>query len=292
MALLDRKLEALSTVEYEIINVNDYMIGMNAKQRHNFILRLKDGMSYPFHLWSWMKGGNAACVSSHFLRRILQKKRQRVEGDPAAIAERDAEIQAGEAKAAANVAVLSRQQAKHYSRATLLAFSIFTGLDSSMVVGRTGPQHSWANEAERVMSVMNRGMHGCALSRTLMDSVYEKLMNTLGGMNAIRKADKDSQKAAAERASKQAHPERSAASAAAEEAQPHGAIAADEETQQQPTTAAAEGAHQQPATIATEEAQPQPATATAEEAQPRGAIATAEETQQQHVTSATCHRRR
>eukprot|EP00873_Tetraselmis_striata_P037756 jgi/Tetstr1/458020/TSEL_044529.t1 len=34
MALLDRKMEALSTIEYEIINVNDYMIGMNAKQRH------------------------------------------------------------------------------------------------------------------------------------------------------------------------------------------------------------------------------------------------------------------
>eukprot|EP00873_Tetraselmis_striata_P042281 jgi/Tetstr1/462545/TSEL_007533.t1 len=389
MALLNRKLEALSTVEYEIINVNDYMIGLNAKQRHNFILRLKDGMSYPFQLWTWMKGGSAAGVSSHFLWRIPHKnERQRIEGDPAAVAERDAQIHAGEAKAAANVAVLSRQQTKHYSRAyhidsyycaknhntirqysvlvkkmlgdagypdmvvaymsshdkakiaigepklpiawsasgtaslvpvsddgqpfndardhdysaqslvpsvnpiselyvpddrnvdkakpavykgtahvtlkdavfqasapvrhmtelwlpprkALLAFFIFTGLDS-MVVGRTAPQQSWANEAERVMSVLNLGRQGCALSRTLMDSVFQKPMNTLGGMNAIRKADKDSQKAAAERASKQAQQERSAATAAAEEAQPQGAIAAAEETQAEMRVGEAEMRH-------------------------------------------------
>ena len=81
---------------------------------------------------------------------------------------------------------------KHLSvQMALLAFFIYMGLDT-MVVGRTAPQQSWGNEAERVMSVLNLGLQGCALSRTLMDAAFEKVMATCGGMNAIRKAEHES----------------------------------------------------------------------------------------------------
>eukprot|EP00873_Tetraselmis_striata_P042617 jgi/Tetstr1/462881/TSEL_007830.t1 len=81
---------------------------------------------------------------------------------------------------------------KHLSvQMALLAFFIYMGLDT-MVVGRTAPQQSWGNEAERVMSVLNLGLQGCALSRTLMDAAFEKVMATCGGMKAIRKAEHES----------------------------------------------------------------------------------------------------
>lgn len=89
---------------------------------------------------------------------------------------------------------------KHLSELqALLAFFIFRGLET-MVVGRTAPRRSWANEAERVMSVLNRGRQGCALCSTLMGARFERVMNTCGGMNATRKAAEGSQRTAAERA--------------------------------------------------------------------------------------------
>lgn len=123
LALLDRKLEDRHTVDFEPIDVNSYMSDMTTKQRHAFILRLKAGLSYPFQLWSWMKGGSAAGVSAHFLWRIPNKKqRQRITDDPVQVAERDAQIKAWEDKAAVNVTTLSEEQELHYSRAVRSAY--------------------------------------------------------------------------------------------------------------------------------------------------------------------------
>ena len=123
LALLDRKLEDRHTVNFEPIDVNSYMSDLTTKERHAFILRLKAGLSYPFQLWSWMKGGSAAGVSAHFLWRIPNKKqRQCITDDPVKASERDAQIHAWENKAAVNVATLSEEQDLHYSRAVRSAY--------------------------------------------------------------------------------------------------------------------------------------------------------------------------
>eukprot|EP00873_Tetraselmis_striata_P036086 jgi/Tetstr1/456350/TSEL_043086.t1 len=52
LSLLDRKVDDNRTADYEPINVNDYMVGLANNRGHCFMLRLKDGLSYPVHLWS------------------------------------------------------------------------------------------------------------------------------------------------------------------------------------------------------------------------------------------------
>ena len=54
----------------------------------------------------------------------------------------------------------------------LLALFLELVLDT-MVVMRTAPTHSWANPVERVMSVLNLGLQGVALSREVMDEEFE-----------------------------------------------------------------------------------------------------------------------
>lgn len=67
LALLDRKLEDSRTADHEIIDITEYTASLGTKQRTTFMLRLKHGMSYPFQLWSWMKGGSAGGISAHYL---------------------------------------------------------------------------------------------------------------------------------------------------------------------------------------------------------------------------------
>ena len=43
-----------------------------------------------------------------------------------------------------------------------------------LVVGRTAPQQSWVNPAERIMSVLNLALQNCALARDGMDEEFEK----------------------------------------------------------------------------------------------------------------------
>lgn len=117
---------------------------------------------------------------------------------------------------------------KHFFvQMALVMLFIFAGLDT-MVVGRTTPNQSWANEAEQVMSVLNLRLQGCALCKTLMDAEFEGVMNSCGGMNAIRKATKASRK----RATEAQHPV-----TAGEEAQPATSPSKDA---QQPVTAGEE----------------------------------------------------
>ena len=49
----------------------------------------------------------------------------------------------------------------------LLALFLELDLDT-MVVMRTAPTQSWANPAERAMSILNLGLQGVALSREVM----------------------------------------------------------------------------------------------------------------------------
>jgi hypothetical protein len=77
---------------------------------------------------------------------------------------------------------------KHTSvRLGLLALFLELDLDT-MVVMRTAPTQSWANPVERVMSVVNLGLQGDALSRRGMDEDYKKIFKKCKGMKAVRQA--------------------------------------------------------------------------------------------------------
>jgi hypothetical protein len=67
--------------------------------------------------------------------------------------------------------------------------SLFFELDlDTMVVMRTAPTQSWANPVERVMSVLNLGLQGVALSREVMaDESHEREFKKCNGMSAVRK---------------------------------------------------------------------------------------------------------
>ncbi len=63
---------------------------------------------------------------------------------------------------------------KHTSvRLGLLALFLELDMDT-MVVMRTAPTQSWASPVERVMSVLNLGLHGVTLAREEMVEEYEK----------------------------------------------------------------------------------------------------------------------
>ncbi len=76
---------------------------------------------------------------------------------------------------------------KHLSVQTaLLALFLMGGMDT-MVVHRTASQQSWTNPAERVMSILNLGLQGCSLARTLMDENFEVTTHKCDGMSVIRR---------------------------------------------------------------------------------------------------------
>ncbi len=52
----------------------------------------------------------------------------------------------------------------------------------------TAPTQSWGNPVERVLSVLNLGLHGVALARKEMDDEeYEKTFKTCNGLSVVRK---------------------------------------------------------------------------------------------------------
>ena len=56
-----------------------------------------------------------------------------------------------------------------------------------LVACRTAPGHSWANPAERIMSVLNIAFQNTALAREEMNSEMEQNLRSCSGMNDIRK---------------------------------------------------------------------------------------------------------
>lgn len=64
---------------------------------------------------------------------------------------------------------------------------IFMNLDLDFLIAiRTPPNHSWANPAERVMSLLNLALQHCALDRNEMPEKFEKIFRNKSSLNAIR----------------------------------------------------------------------------------------------------------
>ena len=56
----------LASDTYDPIDVNILMEGFQAMDRHMFMDKVKGGLSAPFQLWSWKKGGSSG-VSTYLL---------------------------------------------------------------------------------------------------------------------------------------------------------------------------------------------------------------------------------
>jgi hypothetical protein len=56
-----------------------------------------------------------------------------------------------------------------------------------VIAARTAPYHSWANPAERIMSILNLGLQGVALQREQMSNELESIFQKLNTLDTIRK---------------------------------------------------------------------------------------------------------
>ena len=57
---------------------------------------------------------------------------------------------------------------------------LFFHSDFDMLIAlRTAPYHSWANPAERIMSIINLGLQGVAIMRDEMSSHLEEIFERL-----------------------------------------------------------------------------------------------------------------
>jgi hypothetical protein len=65
-----------------MIDVNDFMTCMTNSQRHNFLLKMHEGMFDPIFSYTWSRRGSWAGVNPHVIWRvhIKSKQEQRAEG--------------------------------------------------------------------------------------------------------------------------------------------------------------------------------------------------------------------
>jgi hypothetical protein len=77
---MNQRLE--QATEYEMIDVNDFMIGMSNDQRYRYLLKMNEGLSEPIFSYTWSKGGSRAGVNPHVIWRVPLKteKEQREQG--------------------------------------------------------------------------------------------------------------------------------------------------------------------------------------------------------------------
>ena len=80
-----------------------------------------------------------------------------------------------------------------YGGVKLSLIVLFKLLDLDILIAaRTAPGHSWANPAERIMSLLNIAYQNVALFREEMDSTHEQFLRSCNSMNDIRsKAQKE-----------------------------------------------------------------------------------------------------
>ena len=57
-----------------------------------------------------------------------------------------------------------------------------------LVAARTAPAQSYANMAERSMSLLNLALQNCAFARSEMPEAYEEKMKRLSSMRSVRVA--------------------------------------------------------------------------------------------------------
>jgi len=65
---LNARLE--NALEYDIIDVKDYMDDMSRSQRHMYLLQMEQGMSVPIFHYTWSWGGSRAGVNPHVIWRV------------------------------------------------------------------------------------------------------------------------------------------------------------------------------------------------------------------------------
>ena len=63
-------------------------------------------------------------------------------------------------------------------------------LSYMLIALRTAPYHSWANPAERIMSIINLGLQGVAIMQDEMSSHLEEIFEKADTLEQIREAAK------------------------------------------------------------------------------------------------------
>lgn len=77
----------------------------------------------------------------------------------------------------------------NYQSVQLAALALFVALDLDMYIAvRTGPSQSYANPAERIMSLLNLALQNVALCREQMDDAKEYRVKSLNSLKAVRAA--------------------------------------------------------------------------------------------------------
>jgi hypothetical protein len=71
-----------NAIEYDIVDVNDYIEDMSRSQQHMYLLQMQQGMFVPIFHYTWSWGGSRAGVNPHVIWRIppLSDKEARDEG--------------------------------------------------------------------------------------------------------------------------------------------------------------------------------------------------------------------
>lgn len=71
--------------------------------------------------------------------------------------------------------------------------ALFLNVDFDLlIVGRTPPNHSWRNPVERIMSIINLGLHACVgMMRKEGSTEFEQATKNANNLNALREAVKD-----------------------------------------------------------------------------------------------------
>ena len=65
---LNTKLE--TTLEYEMIDVNDFMEDMSSLQRHRYLMHVQQGMPAPMFHYTRTWGGSRAGINPHAIWRV------------------------------------------------------------------------------------------------------------------------------------------------------------------------------------------------------------------------------
>ena len=70
----------LESNEYEAIDVNQTMEGLDSMAKCRFTTKLRAGLSTLFHIWNWKLGNNAG-ISTHFIWKIPSKNYPQARAD-------------------------------------------------------------------------------------------------------------------------------------------------------------------------------------------------------------------
>jgi hypothetical protein len=111
---------------YERIDVTDFVSDLSVRQRHEYLLKMQEGLVAPFFSYTLSRGGSRAGISPHVIWRLppQSEKKERDEGMD---------------KSQANIDFLNKNTSTYHSRAERSAY-LATVLNTNFVNGTAAAQ--------------------------------------------------------------------------------------------------------------------------------------------------------